>query len=563
MNLRSRLMKSAFAFVLLLLAGVGAFTRFVGEAPINPHAHAAGIQYQGTMLHAQNAGLVQVNTLGHTQPGSATPQVMPMMQRPGTGSAAPAATTNYPMVHSAAGVSPLAGSNLLQSFDGVSAVTNMQAVGFDLEPPDQSMATDGTYVLHAVNLTAALYTTNGQVVVPPFSLFNFFNASPNNIVSDPRAYYDAASQHWFLLVWEDDFVNGKLGPAFADLAVSTGNSPMSWNLFKIDVSDPNGAGCPCFPDFTIIGIDQYNFYMLPNEFQNYGQMGFNGSQIYAIALSDLFQNTPQPNVVHFGNLSVAGVLTYHLQPAITHDAQANAEYFLSALDPNGTFDNRLGLWAMTNQAHIPQGVMPTLSATVINSEAYAFPVNAQAPPGFNAANNVATSGLVLANFDAMQEVQFMNGHLIGALDTVVTIAGDAVPRDGIAWFEVTPVLSNGVISAASQVTDQGYIAQQALYLLDPHIEQSFAGATAIDFTYGAMRTFLSAGYVTRSPGGTFSPIQAAAAGAAPDNGFTSEGTKAGRWGDNSAGQLAPDGRNLWFATEYIAGNGDKAANWSN
>ncbi len=150
-----------------------------------------------------------------------------------------------------------------------------------------------------------------------------------------------------------------------------------------------------------------------------------------------------------------------------------------------------------------------------------------------------------------------------ALDTAVNVAGDAVPRDGIAWFEVTPVLSNGVISAASQVTDQGYIAQQGLYLLDPHIEQSFAGATAIDFTYGAMGTFLSAGYVTRSPGGTFSPIQAAAAGAAPDNGFTSEGTKAGRWGDYSAGQLAPDGRNLWFATEYIAGNGDKAANWSN
>src|SRR6266700_3745109 len=374
MNLRSRLMKSAFVFVLLLLAGVGAFTRFVGEAPVNPHAHAAGIEYQGTMLHAQNVGQVQVKSVGTTPAGSATPQVMPMKLPPGMGSATPAAT-NYPMVHSAASASPLVGNNLLQNFDGVNALANMQAVGFDLEPPDQSLATDGTYVLHVVNLTAALYTTNGQVAVPPFSLFTFFNASPNNIVSDPRAYYDAATRHWFLLVWEDDFVNGNLGPAFADLAVSTGNSPMSWNLFKINVADPNGAGCPCFPDFTIIGIDQYNFYMLPNEFQNYGQKGFNGSQIYAVALSDLFHNTPQPNVVHFGNLSAAGVVIYHLQPAITHDPQASAEYFLSALDPNGTFDNRLSVWAMTNQANIPQGVIPTLSSTVINSEAYGFPVN--------------------------------------------------------------------------------------------------------------------------------------------------------------------------------------------
>src|SRR6266567_884612 len=430
MNLRSRLMKSAFVFVLLLLAGVGAFTRFVGGAPVNPHAHAAGIEYQGTMLHAQNVGQVQVKSVGTTPTGSATPQVMPMKLPPGMGSATPA-VTNYPMVHSAASASPLAGNNLLQSFDGVSAVTNRQAVGFDLEPPDQSLATDGTYVLHAVNLTAVLYTTNGQVVVPPFSVAAFFNdniQNNNGLPGDLRAYYDAASQHWFMLMYEEDLANGQPGPSFMDLAVSIGNSPMSWNLFKIDVTDPNAAGCPCFPDFPIIGIDQYNFYMLPNEFQNFGQKGFNGSQIYAVALSDLFHNMPQPNVVHFGNLSAAGVVMYHLQPAITHDLQTPAEYFLSALDPNGTFDNRLSLWAMTNQANIPQGVMPTLSATVINSEAYAFPVNAQTPPGFNAGDNVATSGLVQANFDAMQEVQFINGHLVGALDTAVNVAGDAVPR---------------------------------------------------------------------------------------------------------------------------------------
>ena len=59
----------------------------------------------------------------------------------------------------------------LQNFDGVNAIQNSQATGgFDLEPPDESIAVGGNYVLNFVNLTGAIYTKNGHIAAGPFPL---------------------------------------------------------------------------------------------------------------------------------------------------------------------------------------------------------------------------------------------------------------------------------------------------------------------------------------------------------------------------------------------------------
>jgi hypothetical protein len=267
-------------------------------------------------------------------------------------------------------------------------------------------------------------------------------------------------------------------------------------------------------------------------------------------------------VIHFGNLSLAGVTPYHLQPAVEHES-ASAEYFMNSLDPNNTFDNRLGVWAMTNRDKVAQGVIPTLTATVISSEAYAMPPDAQTPPGFNPGFAAPTTGVVTNDFDALQEVQYINGKLYGALDTSVNIPGDASARSGVAWFVVKPAVSGGAISAKTKVAQQGYLAAQGLYLLYPHIEASQSGTVAVVFSFGGPGTYLSAAYSTLKQG-AFGPIQTASAGVTTDNGFT--GTAAfggvGRWGDYSAGQIDPSGSGIWFATQYIGGNGDQFANWS-
>ena len=558
--------KALIAFSLLALVALvgGLFlASFAGKTAA--HAASAASTYKGTLTTAKRVSQVRVGALPRASGAQVKAHVVPFKGRPAANKAS-ATAKRIPGASS----SPLAPGSLLHNFDGVSAIQNGQATnGYDLEPPDESIAVSNSYVLNFVNLTGAIYTKQGSLVAGPFPLGlvgggGFFNTDLTNIVSDPRAFYDRASHTWFALVWEDDIVNGGPGPAYVDLAVNSGNPVTgTWTVYKIDVSDPTAAGCPCLPDFTILGVDQYNVYLLPNEFQNYGP-GFNGSQIYVLAKSQLIAGVASPNVVHFTNLSVAGVIAYHLPPANEY-TNAPAEYFMNSLDPNNTFDNRLGVWAMSNRAHVAEGVIPTLSSTVISSEAYALPPNAQTPPGYNPFTGEATTGIVASDFDAMQEVQYVNGHLYGALDTAVNVPGDNAVRAGIAWFDVVPSISGGTISASTRVAHQGYVSAHGLYLLYPHIETSLNGTSAIVFSYGGPGTFLSAAYVVGRTGKGFGPIRTAAYGAAPDNGFT--GTPAfggvGRWGDYSAGQLDPSGNGIWFATQYIAGNGDQAANWSN
>ncbi len=556
--------------VLTSLLSVLAFSALLSSGPV---AHASTSSSSSTTFHgvlgrASKSGTVMATSLTRAINQKPRGIVAPFHGRPTLATSAQrSSSVNRPTAAS----SKLAAGSLLHNFDGVSAIDNSTALGgLQFEPPDESIATDGTYVLNFVNLTGSIYTKDGGIAKGPFALTGvgsaggFFGVDgTSNIVSDPRAYYDAASHTWFAFVWEDDISStGVAGQAYVDLAVNHGNVLTNpFTIYKIDVTDANASGCPCLPDFTIFGIDAYNVYLLPNEFQNSGAFGFNGSQIYAIAKSDLISGVSTPNVVHFGNLSVGGAIAYHLQPAITHGS-APAEYFLNALDPNNTFDNRLGVWALTNREHISTGVIPTLSATVISSEAYAMPVNAQTPPGFSSGDGLATTGLVTADFNSLQEVQYINGHLYSALDTSITVPGDSGARDGIAWFEVTPKLSGGVISTNSSVTNQGYIAAHGLFLLYPHIEQTTNGTTAIVFSYGGPDTYLSAGYVSHTKGKSFGSIQTAAFGAVPDNGFSSV-LSTGRWGDYSAGQLDPSGKGIWLATQYIAGNGDQFANWSN
>ncbi len=560
----------SLAAIVAIVAGFAVYATF-GKSASSAHAAGSTFSFSGALSKAKMTGTVSVGSLPTT--GAAPTGKYLKYSDHGRPSANGVSAAAVAARRPSAKNSIMTAGALLHNFDGVSAIQNAQQNGFDVEPPDESIAVGSNYVINTVNLTIAAYKKNGQIAAGPISIGPFFGENAaiqgflngTGVISDPRAYYDSASHTWFILVWVTDYVGGT---SHVDVAVNSSDPIYTpWNIYQIDVTDALAAGCPCLPDFTILGVDQYNVYLMPNEFQLSGAGGFNGSQIYVLSKADLISGNPTPNVVHFGGLSIAGTIAYHLQPANEHGS-APAEYFMNSLDPNNTFDNRLGLWAMTNRAKVSQGVIPNLTATVIGSEAYSMPQNAQTPVGFNSGISALgfpaqTSGLITGDFDALGELTYINGHLYTALNTSVNIPGDTVARDGIAWFDVMPKLSGGTISGSSYVNDQGYIAAQGLYLLYPHVEVSSSGTFAIVFSYTGASTFPSAGYVLRQSGNkNFGPLHTAASGAAPDNGFTAVGGP-GRWGDYSAGQLDPSGSGIWFATQYIPNNGDQFANWGN
>jgi hypothetical protein len=427
---------------------------------------------------------------------------------------------------------------LRQNFNGVSsldsAVTNF---GAEFEPPDQGLCAGNGFVLEAVNSAFTIYRRTGAVVAGPFNVNVLFGDGLTEFTSDPRCSYDPATHTWFAIIL---FINDAGTAARTDIAVSTSGDPtMPWTIYHLDATDdgtngtPSHPGCPCLGDQPLLGIDQHNLYISTNEFSIFGPE-FNGAQIYAIAKSELVAAAPA-HFVQFDNLTIGGTVAASVQPALTYQSAA-AEYFLSSLDPSGTTDNRIGVWAITNRQAVVNGGVPTLSSLVITSETYGI------PPG---ALQQGSSSLLDSGDDRMQQVQFINGELWGALTTVVTIPHDATPRAGIAWFRVRPRLNRQQIGGA-RLIDQGYVAARGNYLLYPAIQATPDGAVAMVFTLSGPTIFPSAAYTVLSQDQpAFGPIKVAAPGTGPYD------RRAGRWGDYSAAALDPSGNSLWFATEYI------------
>ncbi len=448
---------------------------------------------------------------------------------------------------SSSNVSNAPAGALLENFNGVSSRNSAKVnFGAEFEPPDQGLCVGNGYVVEPVNSAYTIYNTHGQVLAGPFNVNKLYDEGYKQFTSDPRCFYDKTTNAWFAVIL---FLNSSNTVGRTDLAVNPTGNPMNpWTVYHIDGTDPGGPGCPCFGDQPLLGIDSYNIYISTNEFSITGP-NFNGAQLYAISKSQLVALSKKVNVVHFGNLSIGGNIAASVQPALTFGS-SDAEYFMDSLDPFGTFDHRLGVWAMTDRQNVGKGGIPTLSWLVIGSEVYGVPPKAE---------QKGAKSLLDSGDDRMQQVQYINGNLWGALDTSVTIPHDTAARAGIAWFKVHPSLDGNQIGNAV-IQQQGYVALLGNYLLYPAIQASAEGTAAIVMTLSGPTYFPSAAYTFMNAGSSsFGPVHDVAPG------YGHYDIKATRWGDYSWAVLDPSGETFWMATEYIpplnSQTQDRKANW--
>ncbi|MGH2515088.1 MAG: hypothetical protein ACRDHP_05475 [Ktedonobacterales bacterium] len=438
---------------------------------------------------------------------------------------------------------PKAGA-LRQNFNGVGSLDSANTnFGAEFEPPDQGLCAGNGFVVDAVNSAFTVYRQNGKVVAGPFNVNQLFAEGMTEFTSDPRCQYDEATHTWFAIIL---FINATNTGARTDVAVNTSGDPTTpWTVYHVDATDdgsngtPSHPGCPCFGDQPLLGIDQYNLYISTNEFSILGPE-FNGAQIYALAKSQLVSRSHAVHVVHLDNLNIGGAVAASVQPAISN-GWPEAEFFLNSLDPNGTGDNRVGVWALTDRDAVAKGDVPRLSSLVLTSEAYAI------PPG--AVQKGATS-LLDTGDDRMQQTEYISGDVWGELDTAVSISGDTAQRSGAAWFDVHPVVRDGVLAHAA-LRNQGYVAVSGSYLLYPALQVNTQGAAAMVVTLSGAGNYPSAAY-TVMPGdqrasndeGGFGAVIIAAPGTGPYD------PAATRWGDYSWAILGDD-NSVWMATEYI------------
>jgi hypothetical protein len=467
---------------------------------------------------------------------------------------------------------------------------------FSLEPPDQGLCVGNGYVLETVNTALRVKdASTGADLTVPTAINQFLGLAPEIVRSnppvygddttDPRCYYDAATNRWFLTVAQQDTnpSTRALGPSHVEIAVSTSGNPMgAWNVYSLATTNdgtdgtPSHPGCPCFPDQPLIGADANAFFVSTNEYSTepFGAI-FNGAQIYAIDKNALATGASNPNVVGFEGGPLEEGISYSVQPATIPPggtyaaANGGTEYFLSALE-FGAPDTRIAVWSVSNTGTIGSAT-PNLKIThsIVQTETYAAPVAAtqmSAPAGllpFGKGGIKANYGfpnqpqeLISSNDDRMQQVVFAAGKLWSGLNTSLNL-GTGTVNAGIAYFAVTPSSGGSATSpsVSGSVAKQGYVAVDKANAIFPSIGVNASGKGVMTFSLTGNDYWPSSAYVRiDATNGVSGPVRIAAAGALPDDGFTGytpfTGTNQARWGDYSAAVADASG-NIWIASEYI------------
>lgn len=472
---------------------------------------------------------------------------------------------------------------------------------FSVEPPDQALCAGNGFVLESVNDVLQVYDAQGNALLNggqavDLNTFYGYPAAINRAIptlprgpsiTDPVCIFDQAIGRFVHVVLTLDHVGltaSLTGNNHLDIAVSdTGNPLGTWTIFKLPVQNNGTEGTPnhhcgsgfCLGDYPHIGADANGIYLTTNEFSFSGP-GFFGAQIYAIGNNLLTGGSG--SVVLFNTLGAgpdgAGFTVWAAQsPGNQFDTDnGGTEFFLSSnavFSDDGTSKTIL-LWSMLNTSSLnTASPAPTLNVSTVTVDTYAVPGLAKQPAGNRplsqciadlvilpncntaiagiASHNNATfgppNGGLNANDSRMQQVSFANGKLWGALDTAVNVG--AQNRAGIAFFVLNPNSKKLVV--------QGQAGVAGADLTYPAIGVTPSGRGVIAFTFTGDSQFPSAALAGLDALAGMGPIQVAAQGAGPWDGFTSYrifGSGRPRWGDYGA--AAVDGNDIWVASEYVA-----------
>ena len=449
---------------------------------------------------------------------------------------------------------------------------------FSLEPPDQALCVGGGKIVESVNTVVRVRDTSGAQLTASIPLNEFFLLKPEihrgpppvfgDFTSDPKCYFDAATGRFFLTVLQADVdaaTGAFTGRTHVYLAVSQSSDPVAlWNTFIIDTTNdglngtPSHAGCPCLGDQPLIGADANGVYISTNEFPLFSN-GFNGAMVYALSKAALVADSIGGTQALFLPTLAEGS-AYSVQPATTppgdtfESANGGTEYFLSALDFNGTTDNRIAVWKLTNTSSLATTPALAMTSSLVTTVTYGQPPAVTQKPGstplidYLKATGQSNEHLSLlnSNDDRMNQVVYAHGNLWGAVNTAVKGPTDPT-RTGIAYFIVDP-------SGTPRIVKDGYVAVAGDSVMYPTVAATASGAGVMSFTLAGPNSYPSAAYVKLDATRGAGSVTIVKAGNGPSDGFTGLNTYGGagvaRWGDYGAAAVAADGT-IWFAAESI------------
>lgn len=464
----------------------------------------------------------------------------------------------------------------IANFDGLSQSDQRLADNgnqFSLEPPDQALATDGRYVLQAVNNALTVFDASGKQLIAPVSTNRFFNLQSelNRVngqfgpsLSDPRAFYDANSKRWFVFEWGIiQNANGDaLGSTFQFFAVSETSNPLGkWRVSQFDTTNGQVPGCPCIPDYQQIGFDKNGVFVTHNLFSLFGVQSYRGASVYALSKTALIKGVGSP-VFEFVLPNDFTVHPAVVPPAGRYATEENGtQYFLEGLadtSAKGTA-SAVRVFALSNTKGLSDPTQTILlSSRDVKTQSYAEPFQAMQPDGPRPyAASLVKKGQKLPPVPLLDtgsarfasNPYFANGVVWGVVSTAWSSPSGG--KSALAYFALN--VSGGASRLTASVATQGrVIAPADTSLAYGSIAMPVSGRGVLGFQLSGPGNYPSTGFVDLSMAGA-GPIVITGIGAVPLDGFTgynadkSQGTE--RWGDYSAAGVVGTG-NLWVAAEY-------------
>jgi hypothetical protein len=447
-------------------------------------------------------------------------------------------------------------------------------------------------VIEMVNLNLQVFNANLTAVSGPIVLETFFGqplafgvqGGDVLVQGDPRCYYDAGSNRWFLTQLVIDLTTGT---SIFQVAVSHSGNPLgNYNIYELDNTDKGNPGCPCLGDQPTIGANPDALFISTNEFTFSGPPFFNGAVLYTIDKAGLVSGASLVNTVtDFIGLTVPtpewnsttnctstnGLFCWaSVRPTSAPDMGdrrfGGVEYLLSALDFAGTRDSRIAVWAVSNTSSI-HSASPALvlNNSVMSSEPYQFPsfarqMSGPIPLGDSgryscephpcATPTPQPEGMIQTNDDQIHTATYAAGLVWGGLNTI--LPGVTSGHIGIGFFEVSPNLTSSGL--AGSIATQGYVLANGNDVEFPSIGVTTSGHGVMSLTLSGPNFFPTSAYTLMSTAGA-GKVQIAALGQSPQDGFTEYefgnggGQYRPRWGDYSASVAV--GNTIFFASEYI------------
>ncbi len=250
-------------------------------------------------------------------------------------------------------------------------------------PPDNALAVSNAgYILSAINCRLDIYNSSGD----PLSNIDyqtFFNTSSNKF-SDPRLIYDQYSDRFiFFIQYGSTSSESRIYIAF-----SASNDPTQiWHYYYFNIGTTNGLTPGFWFDYPSVGINQSDFCVTGNIFDNSGT--FSENLLMLINKQDGYNGVSYSNLHWLGWTNVTdgnGSVGFTIVPATAGQSISYDNFFqlVSTLAGGGSYITKYTINGNATNTN------STISSTKINTLQPYYPNStATQPSGISLANNKA------------------------------------------------------------------------------------------------------------------------------------------------------------------------------